>query len=800
MRTFRHALAGLFTFVACFLVAGVAQADPQQGDRTLSPYFVVKGADPNVDSLPLKKTSAEVEIAGVIANVRVTQEYRNDSKTTLEAIYVFPAGTRAAVHAMRMRVGTRLIEAQINSKKKAREKYEKAKKAGKTASLLEQKRPNVFQMKVANILPGDVIKVEMDYAEQIVPEEGLYTFVYPTVVGPRYSESKKTEQGEQWIETPYTKAKAPASYEWDLSARVHAGVKLAKVSSTSHPIRTTFLDATAAKVEVDDEDGGNRDFILSYEMRAKDMQTGLLLYEGKDENFFLGMVQPPKKLRGQQIPSREYIFILDVSGSMHGYPLDTAKDVMRTLFEGLRPTDSFNVMTFSGGSAVMHANSVAATKANIEDAIQYVDARRGGGGTQILQALQRALQMKRSKKTSTSFIVVTDGYVSVDSEVFKLVRERLNSANLFAFGIGNSINRNIIEGMARAGMGEPFFVTGRDTAQETAKRFTRYLASPALTNIKIGFEGFNAYDVIPKQVPDLFAERPILVFGKYRGKARGKISVRGTHGDGNFAQSIDVSATQPTTQNQAIRYLWARQKIAEAMDVYSLRSDSKTEQEVTKLGLKYHLLTQFTSFVAIDKKVRNPSGNSKSVKQALPLPKGVSNHAIGQPVSVSRPYMPPGDPILTVLAPKDTLGVTAYFPFGLVKDMRMDLLTGRWKTRFLVPNFVLDGEYDVKLVIEGPNGTEHKTIRYTIDSNGPTLSARFEYTEDGQARLVIESSERLRESTVLINGRRVELVLEESGLRATVVVALGVGVHNLHFSAFDLARNESLTDLKVLMP
>jgi Ca-activated chloride channel family protein len=798
MRTRHHATATLALLV-CLLFTAVAHANKTVPDRTLSPYFVVKGADPTVDALPLKKTSAEVDIAGVIANVRVTQEYRNDSKTALEAIYVFPASTRAAVHAMRMRVGNRLIEAKISDKKKAREKYEKAKKAGKTASLLEQKRPNVFQMNVANILPGDVIKVEMDYVEHMVPEEGLYTFVYPTVVGPRYSEKTAAQSEEEWLETPYTKNGEAPSYQWDLSATIRAGVKLAKVSSTSHPITSTFQDPTQARVEVNDEKGGNRDFLLSYEMRAKDTQTGLLLYEGKRENYFLAMVQPPKKLAGQMIPPREYIFILDVSGSMNGHPLDTAKEVMRTLFAGLRPTDRFNVMTFSGGNAVMHEQSVPATEDNIADAMSFVDNKRGGGGTRILQALQAAFAMKRNKNTSTSFVVVTDGYVSVDPEVFKLVSEKLNTANLFSFGIGSSVNRNVIEGMARAGMGEPFFVTSRDVADETAKRFSRYLASPTLTNIAVNFNGFDAYDVVPKAVPDLFAERPILVFGKYRGKAKGRIEVRGSHGDGKFLQSMDVSKMQPALANRSLEFLWARQKIAGLMDAHALWRGADTEKQITKLGLAHHLVTPFTSFLAIDKKVRNPSGKTQKVKQALPLPHGVSNLAVGRPISVSRPHMPPGDPILSVLAPDDAFGVTAYFPFGLVKDMKRDD-SGTWKTRFLVPNFVLDGAYDVELLIEGPNGSERRTVRYTIDSIGPKLTARFVLLADGRVKLIIESPEKLRAGQVIIDGKRIDLVLKEGKLRATAIVDLGIGQHEVRFSAFDLARNESSTTLEVLVP
>ena len=178
------ALVFLFTWS---LASGQQQVSE---DRTLSPYFIVVSDNPDTDRLPLKSTSAAVNISGVIADVLVTQVYKNDGKKPLEAIYVFPASTRVAVYGMKMTIGKRVIEAKINRRDEARKEYEKAKEAGKSASLLEQQRPNVFQMNVANIMPGDEIKVELKYTELLIPTDRVYEFVYPTVVGPRYSNQK----------------------------------------------------------------------------------------------------------------------------------------------------------------------------------------------------------------------------------------------------------------------------------------------------------------------------------------------------------------------------------------------------------------------------------------------------------------------------------------------------------------------------------------------------------------------------------------------------------------------------------
>lgn len=601
------------------------------GDKTLSPYFHVKSEDPNTDQMPLKDTRAEVTVSGVIAHVNVTQTYKNEGKNPLEAVYVFPMSTRAAVFAMRMTIGERVIDAEIEKKAAARKLYEQAKAQGKSASLLEQKRPNVFQMNVANIMPGDTIKVELDYVELLVPDDGIYEFVYPTVVGPRYSEKTALKNpDEKWIANPHLKAGQAAPYTWDIEAKVHAGMPIASLRSPSHKIAANFSGKARAKIDVNDPSGGNRDFVLRYRLGGKKVQTGLLLYPGKDENFFLAMIQPPKRVRKDMRPRREYVFILDVSGSMYGFPLNTAKKVMRKLISGLSPRDRFNVMMFSGGNTVVFESSRRATEANVKAALSAIGQRRGGGGTRILQAVKRALAMPRAEGMSTSFVVVTDGYVAVERETFEVIRKGLGEANLFSFGIGRSVNRYIIEGMARAGMGEPFTVLGPDQADAKAAKFLAYIESPVLTDVKVQFSGLDAYDVVPKSVPDVFAQRPILVFGKYRGTADGHIRVTGINGNGRYAKTLNVASyTAGAKDNESLRYLWARHKIKELSDYRRVDRRPELQEEITELGLKYSLMTPFTSFVAIDKKVRNKDGKLVAVRQPLPMPQGVSNNAVG---------------------------------------------------------------------------------------------------------------------------------------------------------------------------
>src|SRR6185295_838759 len=422
----------------------------------------------------------------------------------------------------------------------------------------------------------------------------------------------------------------------------------------SHRTHVDWQGLNAAKVDLDpaEANGGNRDYVLRYRLMGKQVATGLLLYPGAPgkgnepaENFFLLMVQPPQRVALTQIPPREYVFVLDVSGSMEGFPLDTAKTLMRELIGSLRPIDRFNVILFAGGSRLLAPKSLPATQENVENAIAEIGREQGGGGTELGLALDRALALPGAEGVSRSTIVVTDGYIDAESEVFAKIRANLNRSNLFAFGIGSSVNRYLIEGMAHAGQGEPFVVAEPGEAKAVAQKFEAYVRSPVLTDVAWKADGFATYDVEPRSIPDLFADRPLVIFGKWRpgpsgniaGKLGGTIRVTGVGGDGPFEKEIDVAAAQPSADLGALRYLWARTRVARLSD-FGSADNPETAREVTTLGLTYDLLTRYTSFVAVHDVVRNTEGSAKDVAQPLPLPQGVSDSAVGG--SVPEPELP----------------------------------------------------------------------------------------------------------------------------------------------------------------
>jgi len=393
--------------------------------------------------------------------------------------------------------------------------------------------------------------------------------------------------------------------------------------------------------------------------------------------------------------------------------------------------------------------------------------------------------------------VITDGYVGVESETFRFVRERLDQANLFAFGIGSAVNRSLIEGLARAGVGEPFVVLNQSSAGAAAERFRTMIERPLLTGIRVKFDGFDAFEQAPAKIPDLLAARPLVLFGKYRGTGKGTATVTGQGATGPFRQvvAIDTAGARPSLQ--PLEWLWARKQVDWLEDERSIAGSdddrTKLEDRIAVLGLGHSLLTSQTSFVAIDNVVANRGGQQETALQPLPLPAGVSNNAVSV-VSVSRASMPPGDPVLAVRAEAGALSVTAYFAFGLTKELTYDSVTERWQTRFLVPKETADGIYRVPVVIVHADGrVETVSGSYTIDSAQPDFEVDLEPVPGG-VRIHVRTTELVGRVTVAdvgSPGTRAGLANVGDGLTFGGSLSLPPGRHILRVVVADKARNEA---------
>jgi Ca-activated chloride channel family protein len=602
-----------------------AQAAYQKNNPSESPYFLLR----EPADFSLQSTLVTVEVDGIMANVTVTQTYLNNNSPINEAVYVFAGSTRAAVHALDIRIGEREIQSKVKERDLARSEYEQAKKKGLMSGLLEEQRPNVFQMNVANILPGDEVKVVMRYTEWLEVREGWYAFVYPGIVGPRY-----TTQSEGWVEQAVAQLQQPPSH-FNITASIKAGVAISQLNCPSHQIKTGHPGAMHTTVELANpfDKQGDKDFILQYSLQGDSVQSGLMIYPGSgEEQYFLLMAQPSQKVSAGQIPPHECIFIIDVSGSMSGAPYELTRTLLFKLLRTLRPVDRFNVVFFEFTRRALSEHSLPATKENIEWALQIVDQQKCSGGTNLYEALQMAFDLKADPAYARSFILATDGYVSIESKAFRLVTNKRNEANLFTLGVGTSVNRYLIEGLAYAGAGEACFVSNQTEANQIGEQFIRTISQPLWSHIEIDWGDFEVYDAHPDPLPDLFASKPLILFGKYEGKPEGVITLKGKTAQGDEEQIIHAKdAVQ--TQSEALRYLWARNRITYLSDyalyyeedVSFFQSSPATtnhKKQITYLGLKYNLLTKYTSFLAVDDETR---ADDDTFKPALNLQKSLTS-------------------------------------------------------------------------------------------------------------------------------------------------------------------------------
>lgn len=698
-----------------------ADSGEEDEEEFLAPYFIIQGTGndaSSVEHFPLKSTDVVANINGMIAETYVTQSYVNEGDTPINASYVFPTSSTVTVHGMTMEIGNERITAQIKEKEEAKVEYEEAKSEGKSASLMEQKRPNVFTMDVANIMPGDTVNIELHYTELITPKENTYEFIFPTVVGPRYAPPSEPvgdsrEEGSQdsgegadqdsveesdqdseeesgqdstesagnlqivaeeggsvsggdgnrvnhrgdnnggspdndWVASPYLPGGVTPPGEYNITVNLSTGVPITEVTSKSHAIRVNKSDASTAQITLADPEhyAGNRDFILKYKLTGEEIQSGLVLSGGQAgggssqaENFFMLTIQPPERFEAEDIPPREYIFVLDVSGSMFGYPLDTAKGLIRDLVTNLNETDTFNLILFANESTILSSSSLPATVQNVKTAVKLIEEQEGGGGTSLLPALEDAIAIPKEDDTARSIVIITDGYISNDDEVISCITDNMDSASFFSFGIGSSVNDYLIKQIAGCGLGESFIVTDSEDAAESAANFRTYIEAPLLTDISVTYRGFDVYDVEPSVPSILYASQPIVLFGKWRGKPGGTITITGKAGGEDYTQEIPVSNVTVDMESEAIRYLWARTHLDRIAGYGSIRNDESVKDEITQLGLEYNMVTPYTSFIAVSEVIRNTEGDSTDVDQPLPLPQRVSGLAVG---GGYRSYSEPG--------------------------------------------------------------------------------------------------------------------------------------------------------------
>lgn len=612
-----------------------AQSQPSAGTlQILDPNGKPKGL------CPLKHTDVKAEISGFISRVIVTQEFENNFSEKIEAVYTFPLPQDAAVDDMTMNVGERIVRGKIMRREEARAVYEAAKTNGQVASLLDQERPNIFTQSVANILPGEQVKITLSYVENLKYTNGAYEFVFPMVVGPRYipgsatgvkaggfsSDTDRVPDASRI--TPQPTAGMRAGHEVSLAVTLDAGVPIDVLDSKTHRVDIERPDNRRALVRLQSEaEIPNKDFILRYDVAGKKIEDALLTHRSSQGGFFTLILQPPEKVTAEDVMPKELVFVLDTSGSMSGFPIEKAKETMKLALDSLYPNDTFNLITFAGDTNILFPEPVAATKENMKKAQEFLETRQGGGGTEMMKAIKAALDPSDAQGHVRIVCFMTDGYVGNDMEIIGEVQRHTN-ARVFAFGIGGSVNRFLLDNMAKYGRGEVEYVGLNDDGSAAARRFHERVRSPLLTDISIDWAGMPVSDVYPKQVPDLFSAKPVIVTGRFTGAASGVAHLKGMMLGKPFTRDIAIEFPESEKQHDVLPTLWARTRVDDLMSQDfdgAQRGNMKPEvkETITQLGLEFRLMTQFTSFVAVEEMIVTDGGQPRRIDVPIEVPEGV---------------------------------------------------------------------------------------------------------------------------------------------------------------------------------
>jgi Ca-activated chloride channel family protein len=588
-------------------------------------------------------TDVDLKISGLVARVSIRQTFRNEGSQWVEGIYVFPLPDRAAVDQMRLHIGDRFIEGEIREKEQARKEYEEAKRSGKRTSLVQQQRANLFTTSVANVAPGELVVVEIEYLEDLRYEDGRFSIRVPMTLTPRYipGQALPDRQGSGWapdtdrvtdasLITP-PQITASKNHRIALTADINAGMPLEIIASRYHPVSvvenggryTVSLDGSATVMDHDFELVWQP--VPSAEPRAMAFTETI---EGKP--FHLLMVMPPDNDEAPPVTvPRETIFIIDTSGSMHGVSISQAKRAVHLAIQALKPGDLFNVIEFNSHTTALFPHSMQASNLNVGSALSFVKQLQADGGTEMRPALNLALEAPPQETHLRQIVFITDGSVGYEDEMFSMIEQKLGAARLFTVGIGSAPNSLFMRKAAEAGRGSYTFISALHEVREKMDALFKKLEYPQVTDIEVQWPSGVLVDAYPSTVPDLYLGEPITVKARASGTFRPGDTVRisGNAVSGGWATEL---ALGEMAGSEGVAALWARARIAELMDIERRGGNSEeVRADILETALMHHLVSKYTSLIAVDKTPVRPAVDPLSSEQVPNLmPYGQTTNAI----------------------------------------------------------------------------------------------------------------------------------------------------------------------------
>ncbi len=594
----------------------------------------------------LKHTDVNANISGYMARVTVTQKFHNSHASKVEAVYTFPLPDEAAVDDMTMKIGDRVIKGDIKERGEARKIYNEAASQGYTVALLDQERPNIFTQSVANVEPGADIDVVISYTQILPFENGQYAFIFPTVVGERFIPGAQFNEGLQGERTKATAivpdaslisppVKSRAGHDISLSVSIDGGVPIRNVRSPLHEVETqaNWLNSNATLVTLKEKSEiPNRDFILTWDAAGASVENGYLAHKTGDDGYVTLMMMPPKKIARQDIAPREMIFVVDCSGSMSGEPIEKSKQTMHYVLDQMGPRDSFQVIAFSDNCRQLFNQPETVNSQTKAKAHKFITDLRAGGGTYIASAIEKACTTPADDHRLRIVTMMTDGDVGNEFEAVALVKKLRKTSRWFPFGIGNGTNTLILNKLAEEGGGEAKIITLNTPSEQVVKDFYSKISSPVLTDIQVSFDG-GVQDVYPRTLSDVWAQKPLYFKARYRKGGKSHVVLKGFSAGKPYMQSMEINLPENESKNASIAQIWARAKVDDLMSqdyigVQNGRIKPNLKKEIIDTALAHHIMTQYTSFVAVDLSHKTKIGPSKKIDVPVEPVAGTANSSV----------------------------------------------------------------------------------------------------------------------------------------------------------------------------
>lgn len=578
-------------------------------------------------ALPLVHTDVEAALTGHIAEVTVSQTFHNDAQDPIEVVYAFPLPENAAVSRMRMVVGGRVIESQIAEREEARATYEEAKTQGHAAALLEQERPNIFTQSLANVPPGEDIDIEIDYVQTLTYDAGAYEFVFPMVIGERYDHGTTADADR--VSPSVTGEGRRRGDDIDIHVRAETGHPIDRWWAPTHDVVTEVV-ADALLIELAEADERpNRDFVLRYTVAGAQPRATMFLgpQNASGQGHFALVVHPPDLDIDTLVGRREFVFVIDRSGSMSGSPLALAKETVRQALRHMRPVDTFDVVTFESGTERLFGSPRPANAANLAKALRFVDALESGGGTEMGNAVEVALGDDGERGRHRYVFLLTDGFISFEDEIIRtarqLVQQRIDRgqhARVFGLGIGDAPNGHLINGVSQAGFGTGLRVANLDDVHRTVQTVVRWVDHAIVDDLRLHSGALELSQHHPEDLGGLFASHAAVVHGQYRGDAAtARLVLEGSAGPDSV--EIPIRLVDASERGDVLDILWARAAVADLeFDWWTAPTDT-TKEAITRIGLEHHIVTPFTSLVAVD--------GSRILDDGVPKEEATTSHTSG---------------------------------------------------------------------------------------------------------------------------------------------------------------------------